>query len=65
MSEIRASLCPQCDACPEVVITNDLVTIGEEGNRVSLTHREWNVLVTLVREDTLQRLDIESENIDA
>ncbi len=45
MSEIRYSLCSNCDACPEVVIQDDAVLIGEEGNQAQLTHEEWNVLV--------------------
>lgn len=47
--EQRYSLCPSCDACPEVVIEREAVTIGEGGNAVRLTADEWNVLVTAIR----------------
>lgn len=43
------SLCPECDACPEVVIDRDGVRIGEAENIVRLSHAEWNQLVLLVR----------------
>ncbi len=52
--EIRYSLCPNCDACPEVVIADDCVEIGEEGNRVRLSTAEWNVLVAAVKEGHLR-----------
>ena len=50
MNEIRYSLCPNCDACPEVVIGDEAVLIGEEGNEVRLSSAEWNELVTAVKE---------------
>ena len=53
MSEIRYNLCPNCDACPEVVVRDDVVIIGEEGNQVRLTTDEWNVLVDGVRSGAL------------
>ena len=40
----RVSLCPQCIACPEVVIEGDTVRIGEDENTVVLKKAEWNVL---------------------
>jgi hypothetical protein len=48
MEKIRASLCPECDACPEVVIDAHDVRIGEADNMVRLSHAEWNQLVELV-----------------
>lgn len=54
MPETRYSLCPNCDACPEVVVAGDVVTIGEAGNQVRLTHLEWNVLVNGVKEGVLR-----------
>lgn len=51
--ETRYSLCPNCDACPEVVITDDSVLIGEEDNQVRLSSAEWNVLVTAIKEGHL------------
>lgn len=54
MKEIRYSLCPNCDACPEVVIGDEAVLIGEEGNQVRLTSAEWDVLVSAVKEGSLE-----------
>ena len=51
--ETRYSLCPNCDACPEVVIADDSVLIGEEGNQVRLSSAEWNVLVGAIKEGHL------------
>lgn len=51
--ETRYSLCPNCDACPEVVIADDSVLIGEEGNQVRLSPAEWNFLVTAINEGHL------------
>jgi hypothetical protein len=48
MEPITFSLCPECDACPEVVIDADGVRIGEADNIVRLSHAEWNQLVALV-----------------
>ena len=53
MDEIRYSLCPNCDACPEVVIAEGSVVIGEAGNQVRLSSDEWNVLVEAVKTGTL------------
>jgi hypothetical protein len=53
---VRYSLCPDCVdcvACPEVVIYPDQVIIGEEGNQVRLTPREWERLVMAVRSGEL------------
>ena len=48
---IRVSLCPACDACPEVVldVTKDEVCIGEEGNLVRLTKEAWKALVEKIQ----------------
>ncbi len=54
---IRYSLCPQCDACPEVVLTDADVVIGEETNAVRLTKEEWNVLVEAILRGDLRRID--------
>lgn len=53
MEPRRYSLCPTCDACPEVVITSNAVTIGEAGNEVRLSHDQWNVLIAAVRRGDL------------
>jgi len=49
--EKRLSLCPACEACPEVVldVANDEVRIGEEGNLVTLNKAAWNTLVEHVQ----------------
>ena len=49
----RFSLCPQCIACPEVVIDTDTVRIGEDENTVVLRKSEWNVLVEPIRSGRL------------
>ena len=64
MSESRYSLCPACDACPEVVIGASSVTIGEAGNQVRLSADEWNVLVQLVTDGHLGPVEAESEAAD-
>jgi len=59
------SLCPNCDACPEVTIGEDSVTIGEPGNQVRLTSAEWNVLVDAARTGKLHRLIGPQEDVRA
>ena len=49
----RFSLCPQCIACPEVVIEGDTIRIGEDENTVVLKKAEWNVLVEAIRSGRL------------
>ena len=49
----RFSLCPQCIACPEVVIEGDTIRIGEDENTVVLKKAEWNVLVDAIRSGQL------------
>ena len=50
MELVRFSLCTECEHCPEVSIEADRVRIGETGNLVTLTHAQWNQLVTLVQD---------------
>lgn len=52
----RISLCPQCIACPEVVIDGDTVRIGEDQNIVVLKKEEWNVLIDAVQSGQLGRV---------
>lgn len=52
----RVSLCPQCVACPEVVIDGDTVRIGEDENIALLKKEEWNVLVDAIHTGQLGRL---------
>ena len=53
-AEQRYSLCPACSNCPEVVISQDGVTIGEADNLVRLSAAEWNVLVEGVQSGALR-----------
>ena len=41
MEKTVVSLCPQCSACPEVVIEGDMIRIGEDENIVTLKKPEW------------------------
>jgi hypothetical protein len=52
----QISLCPHCDHCPTVEITEQEVRIGEEGNLVKLTPAEWNILVQAIKTGTLVEL---------
>ena len=49
MEPMKATLCLHCTLCPEVQITEQGVTIGEDANAVRLSHAEWNELVDQVR----------------
>ncbi len=51
----KHSLCPGCTACPEVVIDDDQVRIGEDANTAILTREEWNVLVDLIQSGHLSK----------
>jgi sarcosine oxidase delta subunit len=53
MERKKFTLCPLCEACPEVEITDQGVTIGEDANVVRLSHAEWNELVRLVKSGEL------------
>ncbi len=64
MPETRYSLCPNCDACPEVVVAVDGITIGEARNQVRLTPLEWNVLVDGVRDGVLKPVKTEGHRQD-
>ena len=56
MEQQKLTLCPACAACPEVEITDQGVTIGEEANTVRLSHVEWNELVRLVKSGELREV---------
>jgi sarcosine oxidase delta subunit len=56
MEPIKVTLCPYCNECPEVEITDHGVTIGEEENSVRLSHAEWNELVRLVKTGDLREV---------
>jgi hypothetical protein len=57
MEPITVSLCPACDACPEVVIEADSVRIGEADNVVRLSRAEWNRFVMLIRGGELPAIE--------
>ena len=56
MEPIKVMLCPACEACPAVEITDEGVTIGEGENTVRLTHAEWNDLVARIRRGQLSEV---------
>lgn len=56
MEHRKVSLCPACDACPEVEVLEDEVRIGETGNLAVLKKAEWNALVELIRSGQLSQL---------
>jgi hypothetical protein len=56
MEPKKFSLCPLCGACPEVVINDEGVTIGEDSNAVRLSHAEWNELVRLIKQGELHEI---------
>ena len=58
MEPVGFSLCPECDACPEVVIEAAGVRIGERENVVRLSHGEWNQLVELIRGGKLPAVEL-------
>jgi hypothetical protein len=49
MEPIKFTLCPHCNECPEVQISDQGVTIGEDDNTVRLSQAEWNELVALIK----------------
>jgi sarcosine oxidase delta subunit len=56
MERIKFTLCPHCNECPEVEITDQGVSIGEDANTVRLSHAEWNELVALIRRGDLHEV---------
>lgn len=53
---MKVVLCTECENCPEVELTPSAVKIGEEGNLVLLTHKEWNLLVDLIQSGELKKV---------
>lgn len=53
MDPIKFNLCPACTECPEVVITDREITIGEDANTVRLPPAAWNELVRLIKDGKL------------
>jgi hypothetical protein len=56
MEDLTVSLCPACNACPEVAIAGDEVRIGDAGNLAVLKKDEWNVLVDLIQSGQLTKM---------
>jgi hypothetical protein len=56
VEKVVRSLCPYCTNCPEIVIDDETVRIGEDANTAVLKKDEWNVLVELIRSGELGRL---------
>ena len=56
MKSIKVTLCEHCSECPEVEITDQGVSIGEDENTVKLSHVEWNELVRLVKSGELHEV---------
>ena len=54
MEPIEISFCSQCTLCPEVEISDQGVTIGEDANIVRLSHAEWNELIGLIKAGELR-----------
>jgi hypothetical protein len=56
MESKKLTLREHCDECPEVEITDQGVTIGEDANTVRLLHAEWNELVRLIKSGELHEI---------
>lgn len=54
--KFQVSLCPACGACPTVDLYDTEVRIGEEGNQVRLTKKEWNSLIEKIRAGELKEV---------
>ncbi len=52
----KVTLCPSCDACPEVAVYEDEVRIGEATNLVCLKKDEWNQLVEQIQKGKLTKI---------
>ena len=65
MQPKKFTLCPACTACPEVEITDQGVTIGEQENIVRLSHAEWNELVRLVKSGELREIGLRQGRVTA
>ena len=56
MEPKKFTLCPHCTLCPEVVISDEGVTIGKDANTVTLSHAEWNELVLMIKRGELNEI---------
>jgi hypothetical protein len=57
---MKVTLCTECEHCPEIELTPTGVKIGEEGNRVVLSHKEWNLLVDLIESGELKKVPVQA-----
>jgi sarcosine oxidase delta subunit len=56
MEPIKFTLCSHCNECPEVEITDQGVSMGEDANTVRLSHAEWNELVALIKRGAIREV---------
>lgn len=49
----KVTLCPACGGCPEVVVYDNEVRIGEKDNLVRLKKTEWNEIVQKIKSGEL------------
>ncbi|MGH7985908.1 MAG: hypothetical protein ACREQX_06435 [Candidatus Binataceae bacterium] len=56
MERTKVTLCPECGKCPSVEIDSNAVRIGEDANMVTLTHEQWNDLVSRVQRGELKQV---------
>jgi hypothetical protein len=53
MEPTKFALCPLCTECPQVVITEEAITIGEARQHRSAVSCEWNELARLIKSGEL------------
>lgn len=46
---VKYNLCDKDSCCPVVEVSENVVTIGEEGNIVELKKSEWDTLVDKIK----------------
>ena len=56
MEPVKFTLCVHCTECPEVEITDQGVTIGEDTNAVRLSHAERNEPVRRIKSGELREV---------
>lgn len=50
------TLCPECDACPEIKLYDSEIIIGEQGNMVKLKLDAWNTIVEKIQSGEIGKL---------
>jgi hypothetical protein len=53
---MKVYLCGKCSSCPAFEFDGEKVIIGEEGNKVTLSKEEWNILVAKIKSNELKAL---------